>query len=153
MADPPKRFGARRRTVAPHAAPRIWFAGSPAPAPAPKPPSGSDPIDATRLGLRLAGVGRVLADLPKQAQRFARWKAVRERDARSPSPSRGADGRAAARPGKVGGAARAGRFIRVSPLRPGRAPGWRKRPNHQVHEVLADLHHFAREALARPDTS
>ena len=35
------------------------------------------------------------------------------------------------------------RFRRLSPMRPGRPPGWRKRPTHEVHEVLNELHGLA----------
>ena len=49
------------------------------------------------------------------------------------------------------------RAVRISPLRPGRPPGLsaanRRRPAHEIHEVLADVHYFAREALKGPDTS
>jgi hypothetical protein len=42
-------------------------------------------------------------------------------------------------------------------LRPGRLSGLsaanRRRPAHEVHEVLADLQYFAIKALERPDTS
>ena len=129
MADPLKRFGPRRRTTPPHKAPRILsFDGRP-PHRLPPPPSPDDPIDATRLGLRLAGIGRALADLPKAARRFARWKARRD----------------------------AGLIRRVSPLRRGLAPGlnWAtsRRSTHEVHEVLKDMQYFAREVLEAPDTS
>lgn len=131
MADPLKRFGPRRRTVPPHRAPRILSFDGVAPHRLPPPPSADDPIDSTRLGMRLAGIGRALADLPREARRFARWKAA----------SDAASAQTRETPGII---------RRVSPLRPGRAPGWRKRPTHQVHEVLADLQFFAREALVRP---
>lgn len=96
------------------------------------PPAPGDAIDATRLALRLQALGRALDDLPAQARRFARWRAAR-----------------AAGTGEAGapGEPRAAPFRRVSPLRPGRPPGSRRRPAHEVHEVLADLHHFAVAAL------
>jgi hypothetical protein len=119
-----------RRTVPPHAAPRILFFDGAAPHRLPPPPSPQDPIDAQRLTLRLAALARALDDLPGQAKRFARWKMRRER----------------------------GPVRRISPLRPGRPPGQRsarssRRPAHEVHDVLGDLHYFAFEALQRPDTS
>ena len=157
MADPRKRFGPRRRYVPPHAAPRIIFFHGPIPHKLPPPPGPHDQIDATRLALRLAGIGRALSDLPAQAQRYVRWKARQQRNARFPSPLWGSEGRArqAARPGKVrgGGATAANRFPRLSPLRPGRAPGWRKRSKDEINEILADMHYFAREVLKAPDTS
>ncbi|MEQ1525053.1 MAG: hypothetical protein ABL936_27670, partial [Aestuariivirga sp.] len=39
-----------------------------------------------------------------------------------------------------------------SPLRPGRPPGHRKNPMHEVDEVLANCHWLAWEAM-KPDTS
>ena len=44
-------------------------------------------------------------------------------------------------------------FQRLSPMRPGRPPGWRRRPDHPVYEVLNDLQGLAFWALERPDTS
>ena len=44
-------------------------------------------------------------------------------------------------------------IYRLSPLRLGRAPGWRKRSKDEINEVLADMHYFAREVLRAPDTS
>jgi hypothetical protein len=41
----------------------------------------------------------------------------------------------------------------VWPLRPGRPPGWRQRPDHEVHEVLNVVHGLAFWALESPDTS
>ena len=42
-------------------------------------PSPHDPIDATRLGQRLAALASALDDMPAQALRFARWRAHRDR--------------------------------------------------------------------------
>ena len=132
LLDPRKRFGPRRRYVPAHAAPRILSFDGAVPHKLPPPPGPHDPIDATRLALRLAGISHALNDLPAQAQRFARWKACRARRSQSPSPLR--------------------RGWARSPLRPGRAPGWRVRSKDEINEVLADLQYFAREVLA-PDTS
>ena len=82
-------------------------------------------VDAARLRLRLQSLGTALADLPRQARRLARWR-----------------GRAAARPGVVA----------RSPMRPGRPPGHRRRPDRDVDQVLRDCHALACAAL-RPDTS
>ncbi len=120
----------RPRFVPARAAPRISFPGATAPHRLPPPPLPDDPLDATRLCLRLRALGAALDDLPKHARRFACWRARRDRSA--------ADGR---------------RPRRLSPLKPGRPPGSRRRPTHEVHEILAELHHLARETLARPDTS
>jgi hypothetical protein len=45
------------------------------------------------------------------------------------------------------------RFHRTSPIRPGRPPGWRKRQNHEVYEVLNELHGLAVWASERRDSS
>jgi hypothetical protein len=118
----------RRRSVPGRAVPRIWSPGMARPVPVPPPPSPGDPIDATRLMHRLRALGRALDDLPAQAVRLLRWKARRAR------------------------AVAAGLRRRTSPLRPGRAPGSLRRPRHEVHDVLKDLHYFAWVA-EQPDTS
>ena len=129
MADPLKRFGPRRKYVPAHAAPRIIFFDGSVPHKLPPPPGPHDQIDATRLALRLAAISRALSDLPGQALRYVRCKA--RSDAR-----------------------RVGRgLIPRSPLRPGYAPGWRKRSKDEINEVLADMQYFAREVLRTPDTS
>ena len=137
IADPLKRFGPRRRYVPAHAAPRIIFFDGSIPHKLPPPPSPWDQIDATRLALRLAGISRALADLPGQAQRYVRWKARRKRDAEVAQSQ----------------AARVRAIYRLSPLRLGRAPGWRKRSKDEINEILADMQYFAREVLRAPDTS
>ena len=122
---------ARPRTVPPHAAPRILSFGGAVPHRLPPPPAPDDPLDATRLVLRLRAVAEALDDLPRQARRFVRLQALRAR--------------ARAR----------GVWRRLSPLRVGRPPGQfcaaSRRPRHEIHEILRDLNHFAHEAL--PDTS
>ncbi|MEO4001272.1 hypothetical protein [Mesorhizobium sp. CAU 1732] len=119
----------RARRVPAHAAPRICVPGATARHRLPLPPSPDDVLDATRLGLRLDAIASVLDDLPKHARRLARWRARRDR--------RSADGRP----------------CRLSPLKPGGPPGFSRPPARDVDEILADLHHFAIEALAPPDTS
>ena len=137
LFDPLKRSPDQRCLRASLTAmPRISIPGWSAPAPLPVPPSPDDAIDATRLGLRLAALARVLDDLPREARRFARWKARSE----SPSPLRGGSG-----------------TRRISPLRLGRPPGQRlptsRRPAHTIHQLLDDLHGLAFWALEAPDTS
>ncbi len=135
LLDPMRRLERRRTSFRTSGVPRILFPGITTPFPvAPwQPPSPDDRIDATRLRLRLAALSRALDDLPAHAHRFARWRARRDR------------------------ALRAGRRHRVSPLRPGRAPGLRRRrarrPAHEVDDVLKDLHHLAVEVLEGLDTS
>ncbi|HEY6632798.1 MAG TPA: hypothetical protein VIZ90_15205 [Rhizobiaceae bacterium] len=152
LFDPPRRFRpSARRAVPAHAAPRILFPGISQPHTLPPPPSPDDPVDATRLGLRLAALAAALGDLPGQARRFARWKARHQRAAESPSP--------------LWGGVRGGGHLRrrTSPLRPGRPPGGRlarfdpsARRSHKIREVdeiLAHAHALALYALAPPDTS
>ncbi|MEQ1955091.1 hypothetical protein [Mesorhizobium sp. CN2-181] len=160
-------FRVRRRYVPPHEAPRIVFPGIADPSSFPRPPSPRDPIDAERLALRLEALGRALDDLPGQAKRFARWKA--RRDAALAQRKQGGDA-AIARDSAAGGAdthigghAAAGsrtkqargkiRFHRIEPLKPGRPPGWSRKPTHEVHEVLDVVHGLACWILQSPDTS
>ena len=108
-------------------------------------PSPHDPIDATRLGQRLAALASALDDMPAQALRFARWRARRDQMRGQPSSP--------------------GRFRRIWPLRPGRPPGGRlsrfdpvaRRLSRirEVDEVLAHAHAMALYALEnrRRDTS
>jgi hypothetical protein len=109
-------------------------------------PSPSDPVDATRLGLRLAALASALDDLQRQAKRFARWRARRDAirvQERNPD--------AAAQSGHLPLVRR--RSHRNWPLRPGRPPGGRRKPEHEVHEVLKDLHGLAFDVLEHRDTS
>jgi hypothetical protein len=101
-----------------------------------QPTSPDDPVDAARLSQRFTALALALDDLPGQARRFARWRA--RRDAAN----------ALARQGRP-----TGRSCRFSPLRPGRPPGGRQKPVHEVHEVLNVVHGLAFWALKSPDTS
>ncbi len=130
----PLQHPLRRARVRPRSIPRLWAEGMTVPrAPLPAPPAPDDPLDAARLRLRLDALGRALGDLPRQALRFARWRA------------RQAYWRA-----------HGARFRR--PLRPGRPPGalrpGNRRREHEVHAVLAHAHSLGWWALnGRPDTS
>ncbi|MFI0843365.1 hypothetical protein [Mesorhizobium sp. IMUNJ 23232] len=163
LFDPPKYpFRIRRKYVPAHAMPRIWVPGFSEPAPLPlppPPPSRDDPIDAARLSLRLAALGAALDDLPKQAKRFARWKArcdaavAEMRQIGSAVIVRGRTAR-----GTV-------RFQRTRPLWSGRPPGGRLSPYdpiarrskniREIDDILAHCHALALDALdqPRPDTS
>lgn len=153
ILDPLTRPGPPRLRTA-RDMPRITFFGPGARAPARlRPPClPGDPLDARRLVQRLGALSAALDDLPGQARRFARWHARAEACAR--------ERRAALQAAKAAGGARTApvplpRFRRSSPFRPGRPPGQRAkgRARREVHEILDDLHFFAFEALARPDTS
>jgi len=138
MLDPLRPF--RRRRPTPSGIPRISLPGITAPSPIAlrRPPAPEDPLDATRLALRFKTLGAALDDLPGQARRFARWQAARRCDAAGAQNKK-----------------HAGRTRRVWPLRPGRPPGQRsaRRPAHEVHEILHDLHGLAFDVLEHPDTS
>jgi hypothetical protein len=134
LFDTRKNFALRPRRKGPRIVPRIhifnenstvttlWF-GRPPVAKAAAPADGL--VDAARLTQRLETLKLALEDLPRQARRFARWRARREA---MPSP----------------------KFR--SPLRPGQPPGHRRKPIHLVDEVLIDCHGLAWDAL-KPDTS
>ena len=131
LFDSRKRFAtAKRRRMVPRihvftADPRVpilWPAPLPAADPA-APPDGR--VDGGRLGLRLLALKRALEDLPRQAKRLARWRARREK---APSP----------------------KF--KLPLRPGPPPGHRRKPVHEIDEVLVECHGLAFDAQ-KPDTS
>ena len=134
LFDPRKSFALTRCGTATRIAPRIhffasdprvaalWSAPPPAADPAP-PPDGL--VNAEPLTRRLQALKLALEDLPRQARRLARWR-VRRENAKSP------------------------KFR--SPLRPGHPPGYRRKPVHEVDEVLAECHGLACDAM-RSDTS
>jgi hypothetical protein len=95
-------------------------------------PLADDPINCAALRRRLRALKQALDDLPRHARRLARWKA------------RGELARQAAvrKPG------------RLSPMRPGFAPGYHRSRPQEIDGILADCHHFAYEAWEwKPDTS
>ncbi len=94
----------------------------PAVVPAP-PPDGL--VNAERISRRLQALKLALEDLPRQAKRLVRWRLRRE-------------------------TAKAPKF--KSPLRPGRPPGYRRKPTHEVDDVLTECHGLACWAM-EPDTS
>ena len=134
LFDPRKNFARKRRRRPARIAPRIHFFGSdprvvtmwqarpPVSDPAP-PPDGL--VNAARLTRRLQALKLALEDLPRQARRLARWR-VRRDNMQSPKFK--------------------------SPLRPGPPPGHRRKPVHEVDEVLAECHWLAWDAM-KPDTS
>lgn len=128
LFDPFKPFGEPWLTPEEIAALGRSAEGASWPRPAPPP---HEPVDARALCRRIAALRHALEDLDGQALRLARWRA---RGAAEASSSR-------VRPD------------RLTPLRPGRPPGWKRRPKTAVEEVLKECHFLALEAWAGPDTS
>jgi hypothetical protein len=138
FADPPRRVGLPRPKRSTVSVPRISVPGVTRPAPIRPRPAPHDPVDATRLALRLKALASVLDDLPAHAMRFARRRARAEAET----------------PAATDTSARVARRMRcLWPLRAGRAPGSLKRARHEVHEVLKDMHYFAWATREQPDTS
>jgi hypothetical protein len=90
-----------------------------------------DPVSCAALRRRLRALKEALDNLPRQARRLARWKARGELARQS----------AVKKPG------------RLSPFRPGFAPGFHRTNRQEIDEILADCHYFAVEAWRGPDTS
>ena len=134
LFDPRKNFKGPRRRAFKRMEPRIHFFGPdprvaalfPAPRPVVEPPPPPDGlVGAQRLSRRLQALKLALEDLPRQAKRLARWRQRRQ-------------------------AAPELKFL--SPLRPGHPPGYRRKPMHEVDEVLIACHGLAWDAM-KPDTS
>ncbi len=134
LFDPRKNSAGPYRRGKPKVLPRIHFfeydprvaAMRPAPQPAPEPaPPPDGLVNAERLSRRLQALKLALDDLPRQAKRLARWQLRRKN-----APDH--------------------KFL--SPLRPGHPPGYRRKPIHEVDEVLAECDGLAFEAM-KPDTS
>jgi hypothetical protein len=134
LFDPRKNFNSSRRRAFSRIGPRIHVIGYdprvvalfPAPRPVVEPPPPPDGlVNAERLTRRLQALKSALDDLPRQAKRLARWRLRREK-------------------------MQSLKFR--SPLRPGRPPGHRRKPTHEVDEVLIECHGLAWDAL-KPDTS
>lgn len=133
--DPPKRMKPIRVRKVRRTEPRVrfldWYdprvaALFPAPKPVIVPPPPPDGLaSATRLHRRLQALKSALEDLPRQAKRLVRWQQRRRA---------------------------APEFKSTSPLRPGRPPGYRRKPIHEVEEVLAECDWLADWAM-KPDTS
>lgn len=138
LLDTLKRFDFAPRRRYATTTPRVHSLGaSPLPVymrmpePPAKPlPMPGDELDATRLCARMHALKAGLNDLDKQAKRLARWEA--RRDLRRKQPERGP--------------------MRLSPMRPGWPSGYRKRPLHEVDDVLRECHSLAIRALKPPDT-
>jgi hypothetical protein len=150
LLDPLRGYFRQRRVYVPaHAAPRIWVSGVTEPHRLPPPPSPNDPVDAARLGRRFAALVSVLDDLPAQARRIARWRARRDAII-AQDRNRAA---ASVQTGTSQNHLPHRRPHSLWPLRPGHPPSWRRKPDHEVHEVLNVVHGLAFWALESPDTS
>ncbi|GAB4353170.1 MAG: hypothetical protein Kow0026_11070 [Oricola sp.] len=138
LLDPLKRIDFAPRRGYARGLPRVRSLSAPAlpvymRCPEPEPPhvpTPGDPLDARPLRRRLAALESALENIGAQAVRLARWQARRDFQRRQPNH----------RPG------------RISPMRPGWPPGYRKRPLHEIDDVLRECHSLAVRALT-PDTS
>jgi hypothetical protein len=92
-------------------------------------PSLQEPVSASLLGLRLNALIRALDDLPRQARRLVRWKAQRD---------------------LALGLKGSFRPLRLSPIRPGLAPGRRQRSSHEIDDVLRECHGLALDRMNAP---
>jgi hypothetical protein len=126
LLDPFKRFDFTPRRRYARTFPRISIIGVTEPRPIPeiRQPSPGDPLDATRLCARMHALKAALNDLDKQAKRLALWQARSDLRRQQPNPKPG----------------------RNSPMRPGWPPGYRKRPFHEVDDILRECHSLARTA-------
>ena len=134
LFDPVKRVKPIRAMKFTRLVPRIRFidydprvvALFPAPRPVVEPPPPPDGLaSATRLHRRLQALKLALDDLPRQAKRLVR---LQERRKASPWPKP------------------------TLPLRSGHPPGYRRKPIHEVDEILVACDWLAWEAM-KPDTS
>ena len=134
LFDPRKRVAPLRVRKFTRLVPRIHFfphdprisALFPTPRPVVEPPPPPDGrVSAARLHRRLQALKLALDDLPRQAKRL-----VRLQERRKASPSL-----------KI-----------LVPLRSGHPPGYRRKPIHEVDEVLTECDWLAWEAM-KPDTS
>ena len=91
--------------------------------------SNRTPTPAASLGRRLLALKSVLENIDKQARRLTRWYAARDAALAQNRPHR------------------------LSPLRPGFPPGYRKKPQHEIEEVLLDCHSLAQYAREKRDSS
>ncbi|MGL4491037.1 MAG: hypothetical protein ACRCU5_16475 [Rhizobiaceae bacterium] len=87
------------------------------------------PTPAASLGRRLLALKYALDNIQKQARRLTRWYAIRDKALAQNHPHR------------------------LSPIRPGFPPGYRRKPQHPIEEVLLDCHSLAQYARERRDSS
>jgi hypothetical protein len=139
LFDAWRGFGGRRRRKISRVVPRIrvldcgydprisaQFPPPRPPAPPPVPAPVSDGlVDASPITRRLQALESALDDLPRQARRLARWQQKRET---------------------------LPRLRYRAPMRPGPPPGHRSKKCDLVHQILAECHDLAWQAMAL-DTS
>jgi hypothetical protein len=133
LIDPLKRFApedfewGKSRVL-----PRISVPGFLDPVfPPSRPLPGEDgPASADGLRRRLRALKNALEHLPREARRLARWRTRRVLARLS---------------GRKSG--------RLSPMRPGFAPGYRRRESQEIDSILGDCHYFALQAWGAADTS
>jgi hypothetical protein len=129
LFDPRKNFNRSRRPKITRFVPRIHVFPYDSLRPAAPPASALPPpdglVNAERLSRRLQALKSALDDLPRQAKRLVRWE---QRRKASPWPKS------------------------TMPLRSGRPPGHRRKPMHEVDEILVKCDWLAWEAM-KPDTS
>lgn len=155
----PMQHPFRPRRPRQNGVPRISFPGFTQPFPIASrcPPTPDDAVDSGCLCRRLEALASALDDLPRQARRFARWRIRRDaagaqnKEHRDTARAEDKNRDAAGAQNEKGRAP--GRIRRIWPLRMGRPPGSRRRPSHEVHEVLTAAHGLAFWALEHPDTS
>lgn len=109
-----KRPEPRLRVIDVSFDPRVPLFRKAAQPPMPAVPDGT--VSALRICRRLAAIKSALEDVPHQALRYARWlaKATEKRGTQV-----------------------------TSALRPGKPPGFRRKPTHKVDEILAGCHALA----------
>lgn len=138
LFDPPNRYepGYRRPITRRRPEPRLQivdiggnphlplylvYRQAPSPAPVAEDNAADDGmVDATKLIRRILAAIDALQDIPRQAMRLARWQAkpIEER-----------------------------RPERWSPLRPGKPPGFRERPKHEIDVILKECDWLARNVM------
>ena len=132
LFDPLKRFGRRFKKKIRRPEPHVHSLESflqqrpatAAPAPAEQDAVDDGMVNAGPLVRRLLAVMDAVQDIPRHAMRLALWQA-RPKEERRPE--------------------------RWSPMRPGRPPGFRQRPIHEVDEILKECHWLALEGQPQLD--
>jgi hypothetical protein len=122
MFDPTKSFWDFWRTE------MEGYVARPFPAELPEPQRFA-PVNAVSMWRRINALHDAISDLPKAVRRFARWKARRNLAIKENRPIRPQ---------------------RLSPMRPGYAPGYRKKRLHEVDDILRECHGLAQEILTPP---